>query len=202
MPNQPANLPTSEDIESKIKAAVDNNATNNPHPSVDLDTGKMAVVGDATEIETPNYAYKIEFQYTEDMLSEEDKKSCKKDGDYYFLTLTYTGKRVKPIYRTKVVLILTRVLADALIIDADGYSSDYVEQTATLKVLDDHLDDILDMAVMVLGVSRDQLEYMTLPSLADFFASLIKNEPNIIEECVRFLARSQSSSEKTPAENK
>lgn len=202
MPNQPVNLPTSEDIESKIKAAVDNNATDNPHPSVDLDTGKMAVVGDATEIETPNYAYKIEFQYTEDMLSEEDKKNCKKDGDYYFLTLTYTGKRVKPIYRTKVVLILTRVLADALIIDADGYSSDYVEQTAILKVLDDHLDDILDMAVMVLGVSRDQLEYMTLPSLADFFASLIKNEPNIIEECVRFLARSQSSSEKTPAENK
>lgn len=195
-------IPTSDEIESKIKSAIDNNATDNPHPSVDLDTGKMAVVGDATEIEVPNYKYEIEFEYTKDMLTPEDMKACKEEDGRYFLTLTYENRRVKPIYRTKVVLILTRVLADALIVDTEGYSSDFVEQNVIMKVLDEHLDDILELARMTLGVDKVQLEYMTLPSAANFFASLLKNEPNIIEECVRFLLRSQKKSEKEQAEKK
>lgn len=201
MQNQPK-IPTSDEIENKIKSAIDNNATNNPHVAVDPDTGKMAVVGDATEIETPTYKYEIEFEYTAEMLSPEDMQACKERDGKYYLTLTYENKRVKPLYRTKIVLILTRVLADALVIDAEGYSSDYIEKAALLKVLDDHLDDVLDMAVMVLGVPKEQLEYMTLPSLADFFANLIKNEPNIIQECVRFLLQSRKSSEKEPAKEK
>ena len=195
-------IPTNDEIESKIKSAIDNNATDNPHPSVDLDTGKMAVVGDATEIEVPNYKYEIEFEYTKDMLTPEDMKACKEEDGRYFLTLTYENRRVKPIYRTKVVLILTRVLADALIVDTEGYSSDFVEQNVIMKVLDEHLDDILELARMTLGVDKAQLEYMTLPSAANFFASLLKNEPNIIEECVRFLLRSQKKSEKEQAEKK
>ena len=137
------------------------------------------------------------------MLTAEDMKNCRKDDDgYYYLKLTYTGKRVRPIYRTKVVMILARILADAMIIDTTGYSSDYIEGNMTLKIIDDHLDDVLDMAVMTLGVPRDQLEFMTMPSLAGFFADLIRNEPNIIEECVNFLSQSVKSSAKAVAEKK
>lgn len=193
---------SNEDIEKKIKDAIDNNATDNPHVAIDPDTGKMAVVGDATELEVPNYKYEIEFEYVPEMLSPEDKKNCREVNGKYYLKLTYSDKRVKPIYRTKIVMILTRILADALVIDADGYSSDYVEGNMILKVLDDHLDDVLEIARMVLGVDKEQLEYMTMPSLGIFFGDFMKNEPNIIEECVRFLSQSLSDLAKAQAEKK
>lgn len=191
-----------ESIEEKIKEAVDNNATDNPHATIDPTTGKMAVVGDATEIDVPTYAYEIEFEYTPEMLTAEDKKNCKEIDGKYYLTLTYTNKRVKPIYRTKIVMIMTRILADAMIIDAEGYSSDYVEGSMIMKILDEHLEDVLDLAHFVLGVDKSQLEYMTMPSLGIFFGDLIKNEPNIIEECVNFLSQSLRNSAKAAAEKK
>ena len=191
-----------ESIEEKIKEAVDNNATDNPHATIDPTSGKMAVVGDATEIDVPTYAYEIEFEYTPEMLTAEDKKNCKEIDGKYYLTLTYTNKRVKPIYRTKIVMIMTRILADAMIIDAEGYSSDYVEGSMIMKILDEHLEDVLDLAHFVLGVDKSQLEYMTMPSLGIFFGDLIKNEPNIIEECVNFLSQSLRNSAKAAAEKK
>ena len=136
------------------------------------------------------------------MLTADDKKSCKEVDGRYYLTLTYQNKRVKPIYRTKVVMILTRILADAMIIDAEGYSSDYVEGNMIMKILDEHLEDVLDLAHFVLGVEKSQLEYMTMPSLGIFFGDLIKNEPNIIEECVNFLSQSIRNSAKAVAEKK
>ena len=199
MPTTPTEI-NNEDIEKKIKDAIDNNATDNPHVAVDPDTGKMAVVGDATELEVPNHKYEIEFEYTEDMLTPEDKRNCEERDGRYYLKLTYTDKRVKPIYRTKVVMILTRILADALIIDAEGYSSDYVENNMIFKVLDEHLEDVLEIAHMVLGVDKAQLEYMTMPYLGIFFGDFMKNEPNIIEECVHFLSQSLSDLAKTQAE--
>lgn len=195
-------MPTNESIENKIKSAIDNNATDNPHATVDPATGKMAVVGDATQIETKNYKYEIEYEYTEDMLTPEDKAQCREQDGRYFLKLTYSDKRVRPIYRTKVVMILTRVLADALIIDAEGYSSDFVEGKMIMNILDEHLDDVLDIAHMTLGVDRTQLEFMTLPSLGGFFADFLRNEPNIIEECVNFLLQSRKNLEKEKAEKK
>ena len=192
----------SEDIAEKLKDAVDNNATDNPHVAVDPATGKMAVVGDATALEVPTYKYEIEYEYLPELLTAEDKKNCKEIDGKYYLTLTYADKRVKPVYRTKVVMVLTRVLADAMVVDAEGYSSDYLEGNMVMKILDEHLDDILDIARMVLGVEKEQLEYMTLPSVGNFFADFIKNEPNIIEECVRFLLRSRKNSEKTEQEKK
>lgn len=195
-------IPTNESIENKIKDAIDNNATDNPHATIDPVSGKMAVVGDATQIETKNYKYEIEFEYSEDMLTPEDKAQCREENGRYYLKLTYSDKRVRPIYRTKVVMILTRVLADAMIIDAEGYSSDYVEGKMIMSILDEHLDDILDIARMVLGVERNQLEFMTMPSLGNFFADFLRNEPNIIEECVNFLLQSRKNLEKEKAEKK
>lgn len=187
---------SNESINTKIKEAIDSNATDNPHATVDPTTGKMAVVGDATELEVPNYKYQIEYEYTSEMLSPEDKKQCREVNGEFYLKLTYANKRVKPIYRTKIVMILTRILADAMIIDAEGYSADHLEGSMIMKVLDDHLDDVLDIARMVLGVDKEQLEFMTMPSLGIFFGDFIKNEPNIIEECVGFLSRSLKNLEK------
>ena len=195
-------IPTNEGIENQIKAAIDNNATDNPHATVDPVSGKMAVVGDATAIEVPNYKYEIEYEYTPEMLTAEDKAQCQEIDGKYYLKLTYENKRVKPLYRTKVVLILTRVLADALVVDATGYGADHLEGEMILNVLDDHLEDVLELAHLTLGVKTEQLEYMTAPSLAGFFANLIKNEPNIIEDCVNFLSRSVKNLEKDVAEKK
>ena len=69
-----------------------------------------------------------------------------------------------------------------------------------MKILDEHLEDVLDLAHFVLGVEKSQLEYMTMPSLGIFFGDLIKNEPNIIEECVNFLSQSIRNSAKAVAE--
>lgn len=194
-------LPTSNEIEATIKEAIDSNATDNPHATVDPTTGKMAVVGDATQIEVPDYKYTITYEYTEDMLSEEDKKSCKEEDGKFYLTLHYSGKRVKPLYRTKAVMIFTRVLADALVVDTTGYSSDHINSELILKVIDEHLQDILELANIVLGIEKEQLEYMTITSLAEFFAAFMKNEPNIIEECVNFLSQSLRHLEEKQAEN-
>lgn len=195
-------MPTNESIEKKIKSAIDNNDTDNPYATIDPTTGKMAVVGDATKLEVENRQYEIEYEYTADMLTPEDKAQCKEVDGHYLLKLTYPNKRVRPIYRVKVVMILTRILADALVVDTEGYSSDYVESTMLFKILDDHLEDVLDIAHMVLGVNKEQLEFMTMPSLADFLATFLNNEPNIIKECVNFLSQSGKSSETKEAEKK
>lgn len=193
---------TNESIENKIKSAIDNNDTDNPYATVDPATGKMAVVGDATKLDVKNFQYEIEYEYTADMLTAEDKAQCKEIDGRYFLKLIYTNKRVRPIYRTKVVMILTRILADALVVDTEGYSSDFVEGQMIMKILDEHLDDVLEIARMVLGVDKERLEFMTMPSLADFLATFLNNEPNIIKECVNFLSRSSKNSAKEVAENK
>lgn len=188
------NTPTTiEEIEGKLKDAIDTNATDNPHMAIDPEKGKMAVVGDANALEKPDYKYDIEYEYTADMLSAEDKNNLRyeEDVDRYYLTLHYEGKRVKPIYRTKVVMLLTNILADAFVVDATGYTSDQIDGQVVQKITDKHLDDVLELAHIVLGVDKEQLEYMTFFSVLDFFTRLLKNEPNIIGECVNFLLRSQ-----------
>lgn len=184
---------TADDIEAKLKGAIDDNATDNPHMAIDPTKGKMAVVGDATEIQVPDYKYKIEYEYTPDLVSiaDRDKLRYEEALDAYYLDVTYEGKRVKPIYRTKAVVLLTGILADAAIIDTTGYSSDQVDGAIVERIIDKHVEDILELAHIVLGVERDQLEYMTVISMITFFTDLLRNEPNIIAECVNFLSQSR-----------
>lgn len=199
-PNQPTNRNvitdkplTVGDIEDKIRDAIDTNATDNPHMAVDPTQGKMAVVGDANALEVPDYKYDIEYEYTADMLTPEDKKNMRyeADTDRYYLDLHYEGKRVKPIYRTKAVMLLTSILADLSIVDATGYSSDQVNGAVVQKMIDQHIEDVLELAHIVLGVEKEQLEYMTVIAVLDFFTKFLKNEPNIIGECVNFLLQSR-----------
>lgn len=192
----PKDLPTNEDIEAKLKTAIDSNATDNPHVNIDPESKKMAVVGDATQITPPDYKYTIEYEYDSTLVAPEEASKLREEDGKYYLTLTYEGKRIKPIYRTKAVMILTKVLSDAMVVDATGYSSDYIESNMVMSIITEHTDDLLDLANIVLGVSKDQLEYMTEVSLVTFLADVLRNEPNILEECTNFLSRSLKNLEK------
>ena len=54
-------------------------------------------------------------------------------------------------------------------------------------VLVEHIEDLAEIARMVLRVPRDQFEYMNDEGLAEFFSQLLMNEPNLIKEAVVFL---------------
>lgn len=192
----PKDLPTNEDIEAKLKTAIDSNATDNPHVNIDPESKKMAVVGDATQIAPPDYKYTIEYEYDSALVAPEEASKLREENGKYYLTLIYEGKRIKPIYRTKAVMILTKVLSDAMVVDATGYSSDYIESNMVMSIITEHTDDLLDLANIILGVSKDQLEYMTEVSLVTFLADVLRNEPNILEECTNFLSRSLKNLEK------
>lgn len=171
-----------------IKEAVENNIQDSPQLSIDPDNGKMAILGDANQIQPTSGDYELTFSYPADQLSEEDKAKMKPNvyGDYN-VKMTYKGHRVKPLYRTKVALLVARVMDDTGIFSDDDSIKTEKMTNKTAQVLVDHVEDLAEIAQMVLGVPRDQMEYMTPDSLAEFFNQLLANEPNIIPESLVFL---------------
>lgn len=179
--------PSSIDAEEKIKESIENNAQTSPQLSLDPESSKMSVVGDPNEVQPTKGNYKLTFIYNEDELSDADKAKMKKQADgTYAVTVEYEHRRVKPLYRSKVTLIVGRILSDMGVITADGYNSEMIATKAT-ETLVDHIEDMAEVARMVLGVPREQMEYMSGDELAVFFSQLLDNEPNIIKEAVVFL---------------
>lgn len=193
--NQPAESagkvvsPSSIDAEEKVKEAIDNNAQPSPQLSLDPASSKMSVVGDPNEIQPTKGDYQLTFIYEEDEVSEADKTKMKKQADgTYAVTVKYEHRRVKPLYRTRVTLIVGRILSDMGVVTADGYNSEMLATKAT-ETLVDHIEDMAEVARMVLGIPREQMEYMSGDELAVFFSQLLDNEPNIIKEAVVFLGQ-------------
>lgn len=179
--------PSSIDAEEKVKEAIDNNSQPSPQLSLDSKSSKMSVIGDPNEIQPTKGDYILKFIYNEDELTEADKQKMTKQSDgTYIVTVKYENRRVKPLYRTKVTLIVSRILTDMGVITEDGYNSEKLADKAT-ETLVDHIEDLADVARMVLNVPRDQMEYMSGEELAIFFSQLLDNEPNIIKEAVVFL---------------
>ena len=193
MDNQPSNinLQPAEDLNKAaqvIKDGIDKNSQPSPSLSIDPDTNKMSVVGDPNETKPTKGNYKLSFLYPADMVSAEDKARMKyqEDTDEYLAVVNYENCRVKPLYRTKITLLVSRILSDMGVIDKDGYTSDFVNNAAG-EVLVEHIEDLAEIARMVLRVPRDQFEYMNDEGLAEFFSQLLMNEPNLIKEAVVFL---------------
>lgn len=179
--------PSSIDAEERLKQAVDNNSQPSPQLSLDPESSKMSVVGDVNDVQPTNGDYNLTFIYAEDEVSDADKQKMKKDAEgNYSVTVTYTHRRVKPLYRTKVTLLVARIFSDMGVITVDGYNSDMLANKAT-ETLVEHIEDLADIARMVLGIPREQMEYMSGDELAIFFSQLLENEPNILKEAVVFL---------------
>lgn len=181
--------PSSIDAEEKVKQSIDNNSQPSPQLSLDPESSKMSVVGDPNDVQPTNGNYRLTFIYNEDEITDEDKAKMKKQDDgTYTVTVEYTKRRVKPLYRTKVTLIVGRILSDMGVMSADGYNSDMLAVKAT-ETLVDHIEDMAEVARMVLGIPREQMDYMAGDELAVFFSQLLENEPNIIKEAVVFLGQ-------------
>lgn len=173
---------------AELSGAVANNLTDNPHLSVDPDTEKVSVVGDPTKVDVPKGTYHLTFSYEEDEITPDDKARMKlnEKTNCYEVEMTYTGKRIRPLYRGKIVITLTTLLSEIGVIRFEGYTDEIASYTLA-GVFYDHTDDIADLARMVLDLPANQLAHITPKSLCEFFVQLIKNEPNIVAECNNFL---------------
>lgn len=190
-----SNEPDLDKMASALKDGIDNNAQDSPRLNIDPDSQKMAVVGDPNNVKPKNTPYHLVFVYPEDTISEEDKLRMKKEGDEYIATVEYPNVRVKPLYRTKVAMLVTNILIDLNVITKDGYSSDNVNMI-TAKLLTDHLTEIADLVHFVLDVPKEQIPYLNAGCLYEFFTTLLNNEPNIMQEGTNFLSYSQLQAKK------
>ncbi len=180
-----------------VKDGIDNNAKDSPRISIDPDSQKMAVVGDPNNVKPTRGDYKLTFLYPEDEVSVGDKElmTYREATHEYAATVTYSAKRVKPLYRSKVVLLLSRIFADTEVFEKDGYTTEYL-QNHIGGVLVEHIEDIAEIARMTLGVPREQVEYMDEESLAGFINQFLENEPNIMAEAANFLLSSSAKTRK------
>lgn len=192
-----APVPPKPTPEVKLQEAIDNNKQNSPQLSLDPKSSKMSVVGDPNQVQPTTGDYELTFLYPAEDLDEEDKARMTKDeytGEYA-AKVKYEHRRVKPLYRTKVTLTIARILESMGVVTLEGYNSKALQEHAT-EALVDHIEEMADLARMVLGVPREQMEYMDSEGLADFFGQLFNNEPNIIAEAVNFTRRQLRVSQK------
>ena len=173
-----------------LKKGIDGNAADSPALSIDPKSQKVSVVGDPNNIKPTNGDYHINFIYRGDELSADDKAKAKKvedSDDEYMVTMKYEGKRLKPLYRTSVAMDVARLLTPMGILLADGsYTTDEMDRLSA-RAFFDHIDIVADLAVKVLNIPRDQVDYMSPESLVEFFVQLLQNEPNLIKEAAGFL---------------
>ncbi len=190
-----SNEPDLDKMASALKQGIDNNAQDSPRLNIDPDSQKMAVVGDPNNIKPANEPYHLIFCYPEDAVSEEDKTRMIKSGDEYILATTYTNVRVQPLHRTKVAMVITQILTELHIMNEEGYSSEAVTEEKA-EVLVEYLPELAKLAHLILGVPKDQLQYVNAKSLVDFFSTILINEPNILKEGNNFLSYSELQAKK------
>lgn len=171
-----------------IKGGIDNNSTDAPAMSIDPKTQQVSVVGDPNNVKPTSGTYAITFTYPEDVVAPEDRGRMKKNEDgEYVATVTYEGKRVKPLHRTTIAMDLAEILGGMdMFTDDGGYTTDTLNRRAA-KVFLQKIDIVADVAVKVLDIPQEQAQYMSPESLVEFFIQLMNNEPNIVKESASFL---------------
>lgn len=189
---------TDKQVET-LQNAVENNQQNSPTLSIDPKSERVSVVGDPNNLHPTKGEYKLKFEYDPSEVSEKDKPNLtfnEKTGKY-IAEITYTNCRLKPAYRTQVLVIFADILVEAGVLSSRGYTVEEVTQ-ATGRVFLNHIPDLITMASLVLGESKERLENAPSEELVSFFSQFMENEPNILNEAHNFLA--SSSSEKTTEE--
>lgn len=179
-----------QDAAKLIQKGMDENSKDSPQLSIDPDTQKMAVVGDPNQIKPSNGDYTLTFLYAPDEITDMDKQSMKyrEDTDEYAAEIKYTGKRVKPLYRQKIDLLLADLFEQMGVLDTTGFDTARVQDQSPVVLLD-NIDKVAEIAYLVCDIPKDQIDHLDALGLADFLAQLLANEPNILKESVAFLAQ-------------
>lgn len=179
-----------QDAAKIIQKGMDENSQPSPQLSIDPDTQKMAVVGDPNQIKPTNGDYTLTFLYSADEITEIDKENMKyrEETNEYAAEIKYMGKRVKPLYRQKIDLLLADIFEQMGVLDQTGFDTSKVQEQ-TSAVLLDNIDKVAEIAYLVCGIPKDQVDHLDPLGLADFLAQLLANEPNILKESVAFLAQ-------------
>lgn len=179
-----------QDAAKIIQKGMDENSQPSPQLSIDPDTQKMAVVGDPNQIKPTNGDYTLTFVYSANEVTEIDKNSMKyrEETDEYAVEIKYMGKRVKPLYRQKIDLLLADIFEQMGVLDQTGFDTSRVQEQTSMALLD-NIDKVAEIAYLVCDIPKDQVDHLDALGLADFLAQLLANEPNILKESVAFLAR-------------
>ena len=174
-----------------IQKGMEDNSKESPQLSIDPDTQKMAVVGDPNQIQPTNGDYKLTYIYSPDELTEEDKSNMKyrEETDEYEVTVSYYGKRVKPLYRQKIDLLLADIFEEMGLLDSTGYNPSNVNNTMTSNALLNNIDKVAEIAKAICDIPKEQVEHLDAMELASFLAQVLANEPNILKESVAFLTQ-------------
>lgn len=172
-----------------LSEKIENNASDAPHLSIDPDTGQTAAIGDANKISSKSKDYKLTFSYEKSEIRPDELSKYQYDEktDTYLETLSFTDKRIKPIYRAQVVLLLTQILDKVGVLLSDGYDSN-VDTTKLATALYSSTDQFIELAHIILGITTEQAQHLMPLQMVDFLNQLIENEPNIIGECSNFLS--------------
>lgn len=189
-----------QDAAKLIQKGMDENSQPSPQLSIDPDTQKMSVVGDPNQIKPTNGDYTLTFLYSPDEITDMDKQSMKyrEETDEYAAEIKYLGKRVKPLYRQKIDLLLADLFEAMGILDQTGFDTSRVQEQTSIVLLD-NIDKVAEIAYLVCGIPKDQVDHLDALGLGDFLAQLLANEPNILKESVAFLAqRLQQRRENNP----
>lgn len=193
-----------QDAAKLIQKGMEENSQPSPQLSIDPDTQKMAVVGDPNQIKPTNGDYTLTFLYSADEVTELDRQSMKyrEETEEYAAEIKYFGKRVKPLYRQKIDLLLADLFEQMGVLDQTGFDPSRVDDKSP-SILIDNIDKVAEIAYLVCGIPKDQIDHLDPLGLADFLAQLLVNEPNILKESVAFLAqRLQQRRENKPEQVK
>lgn len=174
-----------------LSGAIEANATDNPHLSIDPDTQKPAVLGDPTKIPERKGDYELKFVYSADEVDEADKAKLEHDekANLYVAKVKFTNKRIKPLYRGQALMLLGDILAAFGVLEEDGYTSELEAMLVSKEVLAKS-EQIGDLVHLVVGIPKEQAERLTPGGAIGFLKQLLMNEPNIISETSNFLSSS------------
>lgn len=179
-----------QEMAKQLNEAIENGIDDDsPTLSVDPKTAKPSVVGDPNKLREKQGTYKLTFAYPPNQVSEEDKLRMKlqdKTG-YYLAEVRYENVNIKPLYRARIAALAAQVLADAKIINLEGFTT--AKNTELVgEAFMNHTDDIVEIMKMVLGLEKEQLEYLLPIQPTMFFVQLFQNEPELLKEANNFLS--------------
>lgn len=174
-----------------LSQAIEQNATDTPHLSIDPETQKPSVLGDPTKMPERKGDYELTFVYAEDEVSETDRAKMLYDEKkkIYGAKVKFTNKRIKPIYRGQVLMLLTDIMSAFGALEEDGYSSDLEALMVSREVLAKS-ETIAELVHLVVGIPKEQAERLTPEGAIGFMSQLLLNEPNIMAESSNFLLSS------------
>lgn len=178
-----------ETMAAKLSEAIENNADDTPHLSIDPESGQMAAIGDPNKIAPRPADYTLVFSYRKDEILESEISKYKFDEKTrtYLETITFKDRRISPFKTARIEARLTKILADIGVVLRDGYDSN-VDVSRLGNALIDNTDAFIQLICDVVEIPEEQVKHLMPLEMLSFLNQLLENEPNIIGECSNFLS--------------